>query len=159
MAAGLTIRHDGLRAFTNEFEQVAHEMIRQEDLDGVIEVDEPLSLDHMTLATALDIESSVWGQGFPPPMFDGKFSIVSQRVLGGKHLKLRLGLGRQQFDAILFNEVGPMGEFEHLVYRVASNEYAGEQTLQLMVDKWLRPASLDLELKTDPMMAKAKKVG
>lgn len=159
MAAGLTIRHDGLRAFADEFERVAHEMIRQEDIDGVIEVDEPLSVERLTLDTAIEIESCVWGQGFPPPAFDGEFSIVSQRVLGGKHLKLRLGLGGQQFDAILFNEVGPMGEVERLVYRVASNEYAGEKNLQLMIDRWLRPESVCLEFKRDTATAIAKKVG
>jgi single-stranded-DNA-specific exonuclease len=31
-----------------------------------------------------------WGQAFPEPIFDGEFLIVDARIVGDKHLKMRL---------------------------------------------------------------------
>jgi single-stranded-DNA-specific exonuclease len=48
-----------------------------------------------------------WGQRFPEPLFDGVFVVKSQRIVGEKHLKLRLGLPGEilhmQIEAIAFN--------------------------------------------------------
>jgi len=45
-----------------------------------------------------------WGQGFPEPLFDNRFRLRDQRVIGEKHLKLRVQHqdGGPTLDAVAF---------------------------------------------------------
>jgi single-stranded-DNA-specific exonuclease len=36
------------------------------------------------------LHQAVWGQGFVPPTFSEELEVVSQRMLGEKHLPLKL---------------------------------------------------------------------
>ncbi|MBL1274734.1 MAG: single-stranded-DNA-specific exonuclease RecJ, partial [Ectothiorhodospiraceae bacterium] len=81
-----------------------------------------------------------WGQGFPEPVFDGVFELVSKRIVGEKHLKLVLRQtgSEQSIDAIAFNTVDDdwpvkVAQVE-LAYRLDVNEFNGKRSAQLMVE-------------------------
>jgi single-stranded-DNA-specific exonuclease len=87
-----------------------------------------------------------WGQHFPEPVFDGRFTVVESRVLADRHLKIRVSApGGSVCDAIAFRyfdddaaqSVGTSQEVE-MAYRLDVNEYAGTERLQLIVEH-LRP--------------------
>ena len=82
--------------------------------------------------------SVVMGQGFPAPVFEGDFNVVSHRVVGQRHLKMTLSpeRGHCQIDGIAFNtEVLPRGSQRvHMAYRLDVNEYRGIVTPQLIVE-------------------------
>ena len=92
------------------------------------------------LAEAL-VAAGPWGQHFPEPMFDGRFAVVSQRLVGEKHLKLVLtpAGSKTLLDAIAFNvDLGiwpnPSVEQVEIAYRLEVNEFRGQRSVQLMVE-------------------------
>ncbi|MCZ6619410.1 MAG: single-stranded-DNA-specific exonuclease RecJ, partial [Gammaproteobacteria bacterium] len=76
-----------------------------------------------------------WGQGCPEPLFHDKFGLVTQRVVGERHLKLVLQRGERLFDGIAFH-TPPLAETSmvDVVYRLSENDYGGLPTLQLVVE-------------------------
>lgn len=137
MAAGLSIAEADFSAFVAAFEQVASELISPNDLAQRIETDGPLDSAGMTLEAARLLDEQVWGQGFPAPQFDDDFEVLNQRVVGEKHLKLRLSTDDgNMIDAILFGHNEPLPEYIHAVYSLSINEYNGNQSLQLIVRHW-----------------------
>ena len=83
---------------------------------------------------------------FPEPVFDGRFQIVQQKLVGTKHLKMVLRVPGSDFwlDAIAFNVdtrrwPDPSVKQLNTVYKLDINEFRGQQNLQLMVD-YLQPA-------------------
>ena len=79
-----------------------------------------------------------WGAGFPEPLFHGDFRVVDQRIVGERHIKMRvLPTGaRQPLDAIAFNQTHPglRGDVR-LAYRLDINDYRGIETAQLIVEQ------------------------
>lgn len=140
-AAGLSLRPDGFEAFRAAFEAVARELLTPADLARVIETDGGLQAAELNLETADLLEHALWGQGFPPPLFDGVFSVARQRIVGARHLKLMLraedaaGAGGE-YEAMLFGSTGPLPERLRAVYRMGVNEYAGARSLQLTLEHW-----------------------
>ena len=51
------------------------------------------------------MENPIWGQGFPQPVFCDTFGVESQRIVGGKHTKLRLVKDGRRIEAIWFNSL------------------------------------------------------
>jgi single-stranded-DNA-specific exonuclease len=84
--------------------------------------------------------SGPWGQGFPEPVFDGCFDVVSQRVVGEKHLKLTLHAPHhaKALEAIAFNSVreGEAVTYSRIrtAYKLDVNEYQGYRSLQLIIE-------------------------
>ncbi|SDK18014.1 single-stranded-DNA-specific exonuclease [Methylophilus rhizosphaerae] len=133
MAAGLSIRADDFPRFQQVFEQVVQQLIDAETLQEVLETDGALAVQEMTLQTAEMLGHQVWGQGFPPPLFYDAFEVVQQRVLGEKHLKLRLQKQGQQFEAIYFRHADLLPSQVTLAYALQVNEFNGARNLQLQV--------------------------
>lgn len=131
MAAGLTIREADFLLFQQAFETAVRSYITVEDLQEAIETDGALTIEDMTLETATLLERQVWGQGFPPPMFYDEFRVVSQRILGEKHLKLQLQKGEWRYEAIYFNQNELLPEQVYAVYQLQINDYQGQQQVQL----------------------------
>ena len=136
MAAGLSIAKADFPEFSAAFEQVARELLSPNDLLLRIETDGALDSAAMTLSAARQLDEQVWGQGFPAPQFDDIFIVQSQRIVGEKHLKLRLSKNGLPIDAILFGHNEPMPERIHAVYSLSINEYNGNQSLQLIIRHW-----------------------
>lgn len=135
-AAGLTLERDDFPRFAAAFEAVARELLSPADLERVIETDGPLSAEECRLEQALMLREAVWGQGFPPPLFSGEFRVDSQRLVGDKHLKLRLSGNGFAAEAMLFNHDAPLPEAIQATYRLEVNEWNGRASPQLTLEHW-----------------------
>jgi single-stranded-DNA-specific exonuclease len=133
-AAGLSILEGDLDRFDAAFAAVAQDLIAPTDLQRTIESDGALETGHMTLGAARRIAGEVWGQGFPPPLFDDEFLVDQQRLLKDKHLKLTLRKGAARFDAIRFNHADPLPDRVRCAYRLEANEFNGTASVQLLVE-------------------------
>ena len=133
MAAGLSIKQADFLAFQQAFESVVSELLNPADLQAVIETDGSLEANNMSLEAAQLLASSVWGQGFAPPLFADAFSVVNQRIVGEKHLKLYLEKQGKRFDAIFFGQTEFFPEQIQAVYQLQTNTYNGLQSVQLQL--------------------------
>ena len=143
MAAGLSLRESNLPAFRLAFAAEIARRGNRELLSGVIYSDGALSAAELCIGTAQALRSAgPWGQGFPEPAFDGKFLVEEARIVGDKHMKMRLRpshLGAESIDAIAFGYMGSPSEDANmrggatvqLVYRLEINEYRGAARVQL----------------------------
>lgn len=135
-AAGLSILAVDYDKFCAAFEQVAVTLLTPADLTRVIETDGDLDTAEMNLELAQCLADKVWGQGFPQPTFSALFYVTSQRIVGEKHMKLKLRKADRLYDAILFFHNDPLPEMISAVYRLQVNEYNGNTTLQLLLEHW-----------------------
>jgi single-stranded-DNA-specific exonuclease len=135
-AAGLSIAEADFSDFVAAFEQVASELLSASDLAQRIETDGTLDNADMSLEVARSLDGQVWGQGFPAPQFNDNFVVQNQRVVGEKHLKLRLEIKGKLIEAILFGHNEPLPERIHAVYSLSVNEYNDTQSVQLIVRHW-----------------------
>ncbi len=145
MAAGLTIPEQAYGGFSRMFDLLVAELMRINGFDSDIYSDGELSMEEFTLEVAeLLRDAGPWGQGFPEPVFDGRFEVVDKRIVGENHLKLKVRAagGKREIDAIAFNTTNrswPKGTtFIHAAYRLDINEYMGRRTPQLIVE-YLEP--------------------
>ncbi len=136
MAAGVTVREEHFAEFQRAFESVAQSLLTPADLVKVIETDGELARGDFSVTVARTLEQQVWGQGFPEPLFQGDFRVQTQRVVGEKHLKLKLSSPAGSFDAIRFFSAEPAPDTIHAVYSLSVNEYNGSESLQLIVRHW-----------------------
>jgi len=139
-AAGLTLHESDFARFRDAFEQTVRGLLTPADLEQVIETDGSLAHHEVTVETARLLEAEVWGQGFPRPSFHDQFEVVSQRLVGGRHLKLRLGRAGRVYEAMLFGEAGPLPSRIDAVHHLEVNEWEGTRAAQLMLSSW-QPAS------------------
>ncbi len=135
-AAGLTLHADAFDVFCAAFEAVAAELLTPADLERVWVSDGPLPPAEMTLDNAATLADAVWGQGFPEPRFHDRFTVLSQRIVGEHHLKLRLRHGAQTLDAMRFGSADPLPDTITATYRLSANHYNGATTLQLILEHW-----------------------
>ncbi|MFN3234260.1 MAG: single-stranded-DNA-specific exonuclease RecJ [Gammaproteobacteria bacterium] len=143
MAAGLTLLESQYDAFKQAFAQAVSRVLREEDLEEMIETDGELSSGDLSLQFAELLQAAgPWGQGFPEPIFDGKFRLLSQRLLGNKHLKMVVSPMNEHrpIDAIAFNVdvkrwPNDRCQWAHVTYRLDVNEYQGRRTPQLIVEE------------------------
>lgn len=142
MAAGLTLPEENFDTFRDHFAEQVSEWIDPNALQGVIWSDGELEERDFTLETAeLIRHAGPWGQAFPEPLFDGKFTLLQQRLVGERHLKLVLEPlnGGPLLDGIAFNidpALWPDSSVRHaeLVYKLDVNEYRGNRNLQLIIE-------------------------
>lgn len=134
MAAGLTIRAESFDAFSAAFEAVGRASLTHNELERVIETDGPLEDAYFTPQFIELLDSQVWGQGFPPPVFCDEFRVLNQRILKDKHLKLLLEKGGQRFDAIWFGHIDALPEKARIAFRLDANEYNGLTRVQLLIE-------------------------
>lgn len=140
MAAGLMIHADRFDDFTKYFNREVTDRLTEDDLCCEYVTDGALTYEYLDLSLARKLqEAGPWGADFPEPVFDGRFQIVDQWLINGKHLKLVLEFEGRQIDAIMFNANNEAWPNEHCqfveaVYRLQANEYRGRTTLQLMIE-------------------------
>lgn len=142
MAAGMTLPLADYDAFAAAFTEEVARHAQDVELQAVIASDGELSETDFQLELANELRyAGPWGQHFPEPVFDGRFTIVSQRLVGEKHLKLVLSPpgSTQVLDAIAFNvdlDTWPDQAIEEIeiAYRLDVNEFRGQRSVQLMVE-------------------------
>ena len=135
MAAGLSIKRAQLDRFTKAFADAVEARVSERDLAGIRMTDGELEPADLVLESARLVAShGPWGQGFEEPTFHGEFDIVSERVVGQRHLKLALRHEDRVVDAIAFNQA-PVGvDRIRALYRLGVNDYSGIETLQLVIE-------------------------
>ncbi len=136
MAAGLTIAEADFSAFAQAFEETVRGLLMPSDLEKTIDTDGELATADIQRELAQLLGTGVWGQGFPEPAFHGEFAVAEQRVVGERHLKLRLTKEGRTFDAIFFFHADPLPETVRVVYGLGLNDYNGTTTLQLTLRHW-----------------------
>jgi len=146
MAAGLSIYEEKLDTFQQHFQQLMEEWISPESLEGTIWTDGELTATQFNLdIAALIRDAGPWGQAFPEPLFDGRFKILQQRIVGSRHLKLLLEplSGGPMVDGIAFNidtQIWPdiSIKFVNIAYTLDINEFRGNRNIQVMI-KHIQP--------------------
>jgi single-stranded-DNA-specific exonuclease len=133
-AAGLTIAEKDYARFAEAFERTADELLPAEARLHTVETDGSLEAAYRTLQVAQLLEGEIWGQGFPQPVFCDTFAVESQRVVGEKHLKLKLAKDGRWIEAMRFGSTDPLPPRVRAAYRLAVNEFNGLKTVQLNVE-------------------------
>lgn len=141
MAAGLSLAADKFDSFAAAFDAEVRRHLSPQDLKRELLSDGPLQPAELGLDLAETLRAAgPWGQGFPEPLFDGVFELLSRRIVGERHLKLRLRPcdGAHPLDAIAFNtsdDDWPATVRQvALAYRLDVNEYNGSRSAQLLVE-------------------------
>ena len=135
MAAGLTVKRPQLMRFSKAFRAAVDARVSPRDLRNVRVTDGDLSVSELTLDNArLLADHGPWGAGFDEPMFHGEFDVVTERVVGERHLKLVLKRGDRVVDGVAFDQA-PVGRKRvRVLYRLGVNDYRDEETLQLLIE-------------------------
>lgn len=133
-AAGLTLLEDDLPLFESAFEDVCRRLIPSAALTRTLETDGALEAGYYGLIPARLLQETVWGQGFPAPLFSDEFEVQRQRLLKDKHLKLTLKKGPVRLDAIRFNHAEGAPDRIRAAFRLDINEWQGEANVQLVLE-------------------------
>ena len=141
MAAGLTIKNENVEKFSAVFDEIVSAQLSDAMLQQQLLSDGALGLEDFNLETAsLLREGGPWGQAFPEPLFDDTFTVLEQRIVGSKHLKMSLSIGERVLDAIAFFvdlKLWPNHHCQkiHAAYRLDINEYRGQSRIQLIIEQ------------------------
>ena len=138
MAAGLSLPPQHLGEFAAEFDAVARERIDRDVLEQVIWSDGELGATDFSFDLAFALRfGGPWGQAFPEPTFDNVFRVDSWRIVGEKHLSLRLSFDgcAGTFEAIMFDAIDYVPPPQHIraIYHLGVDEWNGRDRLRLTV--------------------------
>ncbi len=140
MAAGLSIMESDYAQFKQLFDAQLRRLTGGRIPAAELLTDGKLAAAEISLDLAGEIETGgPWGHGFPEPLFDDDFTVVDAKTVAERHLKLKLLADGAQHpvDAISFNTdpeaIDSSAPTQRIVYRLAINDYNGEQTPQLIV--------------------------
>ena len=142
MAAGLSLEEAKFDEFQRRFGDLVTEWLDPALLQGEVLSDGPLSGQEMTMEVAQMLrDAGPWGQMFPEPLFDGRFRLLQQRLVGERHLKVMVEPigGGPLLDGIAFNvdtALWPDNGVREvtLAYRLDINEFRGNRSLQIIID-------------------------
>lgn len=134
MAAGCTIAEEHFELFDQALSQVAKEWLDAATLTRRIETDGPLALEYCDADLVDKLHQEVWGQGFAAPTFSEEVDVLSQRLVGEKHLSLKLRHQGQPVDGIWFGHTDPLPERVLIAFRLDVNEWRGERKVQFLLE-------------------------
>lgn len=134
MAAGCTIAEEHFETFDAALQQVAAEWLDEATLTRRIETDGPLPPEYRRADVVDTLHQAVWGQGFAPPVFSEEVEVLSQRLVGEKHLALKLRHQGQPVDGIWFGHTEPLPARAHLAFRLETDEWQGVRRVRLLVE-------------------------
>jgi single-stranded-DNA-specific exonuclease len=134
MAAGCTLEEDNLATFEEALQQVAAEWLDAATLQRRLETDGPLLPEYRRPELADTLAREVWGQGFAPPTFSENIEVLGQRLVGEKHLALKLRHQGQPVDGIWFGRVDPLPSVAHLAFRLEADEWQGNKRVRFVIE-------------------------
>ena len=134
MAAGCTLLEDDLATFEAAFQHIAAQWLDAATLAQSLETDGPLAAADLRPDVAIELQNQVWGQGFAAPLFHDRVEVISQRIVGEKHLSLKLKLHGQAIDGIWFGHTEPLPAYAELAYRLVLDSWQGQRKLKLHVE-------------------------
>ncbi|MBN9427816.1 MAG: single-stranded-DNA-specific exonuclease RecJ [Burkholderiales bacterium] len=134
MAAGLTLHAARLAEFTQLFRQAVLDFAdpgcfaRETLTDGALEAEQ------IDLPLVEALESQVWGQGFPAPLFSDTFEVGRQSLMAGKHLRIELRSGTRKLTAVAFGRTEPLPSPARIAYRLIRDEFQGLASVRLVIE-------------------------
>jgi len=134
MAAGCTLLEQDFKIFEDALSAIAKTWLGESRGIKEILTDGELEPAYFNQDTARMIQAQVWGQGFAEPLFCNSVEILKQRILGEKHLSLRVLIHNQECDAIWFNHTQTLERRAHLVFKIAIDTWSGTPKLKLYVE-------------------------
>ena len=136
MAAGMSMQRDRLETFIAAFKSHAEATLDPALLRRELISDGALEADEMTYAMAQTLrDAGPWGQGFPEPLFDGAFDVLTWRVVGERHLKFELAHAGLRLNAIEFGGWDGTAPPERIriAYRLEPDDWRDRESVQLVV--------------------------
>jgi single-stranded-DNA-specific exonuclease len=134
MAAGCTIEEDGLATFEQGLTEVAQEWLDAATLQRRLQTDGPLPAEYRRVDLVDTLHKEVWGQGFAPPTFSEELEVVSQRLVGEKHLQLKLKHQGTPVDGIWFGRTEQLPSKATLAFRLDADEWNGVRRVRFLVE-------------------------
>jgi single-stranded-DNA-specific exonuclease len=134
MAAGCTVAEEFFDDFENGLNEVAQEWLDAATLTRRLETDGPLNPEYRRVELVDTLHKEVWGQGFAPPTFSEEVEVISQRLVGEKHLALKLKHQGQPVDGIWFGHTEPLPAKVRLAFRLDADEWNGVRRVRFLVE-------------------------
>ncbi len=134
MAAGCTLLEDDLATFEAALQHIAAQWLDAATLAQSLETDGPLAAADLRPDVAIELQNQVWGQGFAAPLFHDRVEVISQRIVGEKHLSLKLKLHGQSIDGIWFGHTEALPAYADVAYRLVLDSWQGQRKLKLHIE-------------------------
>ena len=134
MAAGCTIAEENFDLFEQALQQVAHEWLDAGTLTRRLDTDGPLAPEYRRTDVVDTLGKEVWGQGFAAPTFSEEVEVLSQRLVGEKHLALKLKHQGQPVDGIWFGHTESLPSRVKLAFRLDADEWQGVRRVRFLVE-------------------------
>ena len=134
MAAGCTIDEEHIDTFEQAFAQVAHEWLDAATLQRRLEADGALDKQYRRADLVDTLHAEVWGQGFAPPVFCEEVQVLSQRLVGEKHLSVKLKHQGEPVDGIWFGRTEPLPERVKIAFRLDADEWQGQRRVRFLIE-------------------------
>ncbi len=127
-------REEHLDTFEQALAQVAHEWLDAATLTRRLHTDGPLAPEYRRPDLVDTLHAQVWGQGFAPPVFSEEVEVLSQRLVGERHLALRLRHQGQPVDGIWFGRTEPLPARVRIAYRLEVDEWQGVRRVRFLLE-------------------------
>ena len=134
MAAGCTVKLTQFEAFELAFTQVAREWLDVATLTRRLDTDGPLNPEYRRVDLVDTLHTEVWGQGFAAPTFSEEVEVVSQRLVGEKHLAVKLKHQGHPVDGIWFGHTEPLPARVNLAFRLDADEWNGVRRVRFLIE-------------------------
>jgi single-stranded-DNA-specific exonuclease len=134
MAAGCTIDEENFDTFEQALQEVAHEWLDAGTLTRRLDTDGPLPPEYRRTDVVDTLHTAVWGQGFAAPTFSEELEVVSQRLVGEKHLALKLKHQGQPVDGIWFGHTESLPAKVTLAFRLDADEWQGVRRVRFLIE-------------------------
>ncbi len=134
MAAGCTIDEEHIDTFEQAFAQVAHEWLDAATLQRRLEADGVLDKQYRRPDLVDTLHAEVWGQGFAPPVFCEEVQVLSQRLVGEKHLTVKLKHQGEPVDGIWFGHTEPLPSMVKIAFRLDADEWQGQRRVRFLIE-------------------------
>ena len=134
MAAGCTIAEEHLDLFEHTLQEIAAEGLDAATLQRRLETDGALPPEYRRVDLVELLQGEVWGQGFAPPVFCEEVEVLSQRLVGARHLSLKLRHHGEPVEGIWFGRTEPLPARALLAYRLETDEWQGRKRVRFLVE-------------------------
>jgi len=134
MAAGCTIDAACFDQFEKGLAQVALEWLDAATLTRRLETDGPLDARYRRVDLVDTLHQEVWGQGFAPPTFSEEVEVLSQRLVGEKHLAVKLRHQGAPVDGMWFGHTDSLPARVKIAFRLDADEWNGTRKVKFLIE-------------------------
>jgi single-stranded-DNA-specific exonuclease len=120
--------------FEQALSQVAQEWLDASTLTRRLETDGPLKPEYRRTELVDLLQREVWGQGFAAPTFSEELEVLSQRLVGEKHLALKLKHHGQPVDGMWFGRTEPLPARAKLAFRLDADAWNGVRRVRFLIE-------------------------